>query len=270
MSRPALLGLGRAARAVRAELAAALGVALRYRADFWLQSVVALGWVGWTLIPLAVVYQDRPEVAGWTGGEALLVLGFFLVLEGLLGAFIEPCLREVVEQVRTGTLDFVLLKPVDAQLQVSVQRIAPTRLPQALGGLLVVLGAAAALPTPPGPAEWAAAALLLGAGLVALHGVFTLVISASFWFVRVDNLSYLLQAGLDAGRWPIDVYRLPLRIFLTVVLPVGLMTSAPAQALRGQLTGPALAGALGVCLGFGALGRAVWLRACARYSSASS
>ena len=258
------------ARAVLGELRVALMLAVQYRASFLGEALMAVLWVPYTLLPLFVVYGREQGLAGWTRDEALLVLGFWTTLEGLLSAFVSPNLSAVVEQVRSGSFDFVLLKPVDPQLLVSVHRTDPTQLPHALVGLLLVGFAAGRLPVPPGPQDWLLGALLLGCGVVILHALWTVVVATAFWFVRVDNLSALLNALVDAGRWPIQVYPQAVRFVFKFVLPVGLMTTWPAMALRRLLDPGQVLLALAVTLGFLLLGRAVWRLALRHYASASS
>ena len=257
-------------RALLAELRVALMTVLQYRASFWGEAVMAVVNLAWVLAPLLVVFRYTPGLSGWTEDEALLVMGSFIVLEGLMNCLIEPNLRAVVQQVRDGTFDFVLLKPLDAQLQVSVHRTNPIKLPHALVGLGLLIHAARRLPEPPGLADVALSALLLTGGLLILHAIFTMVAATSFWFVRVDNLSYLLHSALEVGRWPVAFYKGAVRWLLTFVLPVGIMTTWPAMALRGQLGPGEAALGLGVAVAFVLLGRATWSLALRHYSSASS
>lgn len=260
----------RLARAILAELRAAGMIALEYRLSFLGEALMATLWAAWSVVPLLVVFRFRAGIAGWSADQALLVMGFFLTLEGLMGTFIEPNLQAVVEHVRRGTLDFVLLKPIDSQLLVSVQRTSPTRIPHALAGLIVVGVASSRLDVRPGWGDLALAGLLLIAGFAVLHALYTLAVSSSFWFVRVDNLSYLLQTGLEAGRWPVAFYRGAVRFALTFLLPVGIMTTWPALAIRGLLTAEGVLGALAVAATFLVIGRLTWKYAVRRYSSASS
>lgn len=257
-------------RLLSAELRIAAAGAAAYRLSFFASAADALLKAGAALVPMAVVVGAQGSLAGWSPAEAALVLGCFTILEGLLGALVEPNLRAVVEMVRDGTFDFVLIRPVDPQLRVSIHRIDLLRLPHAAAGALIVAVAAAWLPALPGPGRWALAALLLAAGLVLLHALFTLVVCTSFWWVRVMNLSALLQSGLEAGRWPLDVYRGPARWALTVLLPAGLMSTAPAAALAGRATPELVAGTLGLAAAFALGARFAFRRAVASYRSASS
>jgi ABC-2 type transport system permease protein len=257
-------------RAFAACMRVALMTSLQYRESFLAESVVSLFWLGWTMAPLFVLYRFDAAVGGWSRDEALLVIGFFIVLTGLLDAFVDPNLSAVVEHVRQGTLDYVLLKPIDAQLLVSVHRSAPSKLPHVVAGVVVVGIAVARLPAPPSAWDVAAALALLASGMTILHSLWTLVVSMSFRFVRVDNLSYLLRSVVDAGRWPMTFFPPAVRIVLTYVVPVGLMTTYPALALRGMLDPSGALIALGVAAGFALLARLGWMRAIRHYASASS
>ena len=90
--------------------------ALQYRAEALGEALLTFVRVATTLVPLWVVFGQRPQVDGWTRPEMLLVVGWFTLLTGVLEGAVSPSLLAVIEHVRTGTLDFVLLKPADAQL----------------------------------------------------------------------------------------------------------------------------------------------------------
>ena len=55
--------------------------------------------------------------------ESLVVVGFFTLLHAVLEGAVSPSLTAVVEHIRHGTLDFVLLKPADAQFLVSTAKL---------------------------------------------------------------------------------------------------------------------------------------------------
>lgn len=242
---------------------------LQYRSNFLLTFLVGGVTSLAVVFPLFFVFREAPNVAGWTFDEALLVTGFFQLFAGLVGGLVEPNLGAVVEGVRSGQLDYLLIRPVDAQLVATVQRVDPTKVWDLLGGL-VILGVALSRLGAPAPLDVLVAVALLGSGLLAMYGLWVIVICLSFWFVRVDNLRYLLGAVADAGRWPVNVYQGAARVFLTAIVPVALVTSWPAMALLGRIDGALAAQALGVGLGLLAVSRWTWVRALSRYSSASS
>ncbi len=259
----------RLARVLAALLRVALMNAAAWRASFLVELLVGASSSVGVVLPLFFVYQHAEQVAGWALPEALMVTAFFLLLQGLVGLLIEPNLSAVVEGVRTGALDYTVLKPVDAMLVSSLQRVAPAKAWDVLAGMGLLAWSAAQLPAP-GPGGVILAALLFLAGLLAVYAIWILVICTSFWFVRVDNLRFLLGAALDAGRWPVDVYKGWLRLLLTVVVPVALVTSFPVLALRGEADATMLIQAFGASALLLLAARRTWLAALRHYTSASS
>jgi ABC-2 type transport system permease protein len=122
----------------------------------------------------------------------------------------------------------------------------------------------------PAPAAVATALILLACATLVLYSLWILVISAAFYLVKIDNLSYLFASIYDAARWPVDVFRGFLRLLFTFVIPLALLTSYPALALLGKLDLAVAAQALGGSLVFAVAARVVWLRSIGRYTSASS
>ncbi|HEX4620910.1 MAG TPA: ABC-2 family transporter protein, partial [Myxococcaceae bacterium] len=116
-------------------------LALQYRYDFLVDGAINAFWAFTALAPLLIVFQKRESVAGWSYGEALLVIGWFTLLEGVMEGSINPSLSAVVEHIRKGTLDFVLLKPADAQFLVSTAKIEPWHVVD-VAGALVIFGVA--------------------------------------------------------------------------------------------------------------------------------
>jgi ABC-2 type transport system permease protein len=254
--------------AVQARVSAV--TAMQYRGDFLVRGFVTCLWLSVTLLPLFVVFGARTAVAGWSFPEALVVVGWFALVRAILEGGVSPSLNAVVEHVRRGTLDFVLLKPADAQFLVSTAKFEPWRVIDIAGALGIFGYAFAKLGHWPGPRELLLGVAFLALAIVVLYSFWILVVSAAFWVVKVDNLSYLFQSLFDAGRWPVTVFKGALYYVFTFVFPLALMTTYPALALLGRLTARNAALAWLGGLAFAAVARAVWLRALAMYTSASS
>jgi ABC-2 type transport system permease protein len=209
-------------------------------------------------------------VAGWSFGEALLVTGWFTLLQGILEGAINPSLTSVVEHIRTGTLDFVLLKPADAQFLVSTAKFQPWRATNVLTATAIfgygfhLLGRAPAL------GDLMAAGLLLVTSTILLYSLWILTVSAAFHVVRVDNLTFLFSSIFDAARWPSTIFRGFLSFVFTFVIPLALMTTYPALAMLGKLEASTLLFALVGSGVFALLSRLVWLGSIGKYTSASS
>jgi viologen exporter family transport system permease protein len=257
-------------RLLAIQLRASFALAVQYRVEFIVKGFLALFWSSWSLVPLLVVFGHRPTVSGWTFEEALVVIGWFLLMKGILEGAVNPSLASVVEHIRKGTLDFVLLKPADAQFLVSTAKFEPWRVVDVLSGLLVFAVAFHRMGRVPASAHVVAAGVLLAAAAATLYSLWILVVAAAFFVVKVDNLSFLFSSIFDAARWPSTVFRGAWRAFFTFVVPLALMTTFPALALLGRLDLATAALAVLGAAAFSLFSRAVWTRSIGHYTSASS
>ncbi len=262
--------MGRYLRLLGIQVRASTAIALQYRVEFVGEGALALFWALWSLVPLLVVFGHRPAVAGWSFDEALVVMGWFTLMKGVLEGAVNPSLTSVVEHIRKGTLDFVLLKPADAQFLVSTAKFEPWRVVDLASGLALFAVAFHRMGRTPSPGHAAAALALLVCAAATLYSLWILVVSAAFFVVKVDNLSFLFSSIFDAARWPVGVFRGAWRIVFTFLVPLALMTTYPALALLGRLDLRTAALAASGAAVFAGLSRLVWTRAIGHYTSASS
>lgn len=260
----------RYARILFHQLRQSLLLSAQYRADFVLDALTEVAWALLAVVPLVVVYGGRASIAGWSFGEALLVTAFFTLLQGVLEGAINPSLTAVVEHVRKGTLDFVLLKPADAQFLVSTARFLPWRAINVVTAGVLFAIAFDRIGASPSLAGACVAGALLLCSIVTLYSLWILTVSASFYVVKIDNLTYLFSSIFDAARWPASVFRGALRALFTYVIPLAVMTTFPAEALLGRLDWRSAVVALATTLGLATAARLLWVRSLARYTSASS
>lgn len=245
-------------------------LAAQYRWDFLIDGVISIFWAFTAVVPLFVVYSgvERPGIPGWSFGEALVVTGWFILLQGVLDGAINPGLQAVIDHIRKGTLDFVLLKPADAQFLVSTSRFQLWRASSVVSALAVFVVAFNRLGVLPAPSGVLMSLVLLVTATVLLYSLWILIVSAAFFVVKVDNLTYLFGSIFDAARWPSTVFRGALKFIFTFVVPLTVMTTYPAEALLGRLDlTTLLASVVGSCL-FALASRGVWLRSVGHYSSA--
>jgi ABC-2 type transport system permease protein len=257
-------------RLLALSLRISLTTGMQYRWNFVIDGLVSILWTALGLVPLYVAFQARPELHGWTFATALVVVGWFSMLKGILDGAINPSLIAVVDQIRQGTLDFVLLKPADAQFLVSTAKFEPWKVLDGVAALAIFTWAFHLLGRTPGALDVLASLALLACAALVLYSIWILVIAAAFWVVRLDNLAYLFNSVFDFARWPVSVFRGALRVVFTFVIPLGIMTTYPAEALLGTLSlRTALLSAAGA-LTFAFVSRVIWRRALGRYTSASS
>lgn len=257
-------------RLVAIQLRISLASAMAYRANFLIEGVMAAAWLGLTLLPLVVLYGARSNVNGWDLSAALVVMAYFTGLRAVLEGVISPSLVDLVERIRNGSFDYVLLKPVDAQAMISASRYEPWKAFDLVGAIVLIVYAFYRRGAAPSATEILLGIVLFVVGALAMYSIWIVCAAASFWVGRLDNLMYLLGAIFDTGRWPVMVLPGIWRFIFTFVIPIAVMTTFPAMALLGTLEGSAAIATIGGTLALLVISRLVWRGAIRSYTSASS
>ena len=260
----------RYARLFWTQVRASLLLAMQYRYDFLIDGVISVLSVIPVILPIFVIFEDRPMIVGWTLAESLLVVAWFITLDAIIDGAISPSLTAVVEHIRNGTLDFVLLKPADAQFLVSTAKFQPWRITHLIAAAILFGYAFSQLGRGPEPGGVLASLVLLTLATLILYSLWILTVCAAFYVVKVDNLSYLFASVFDAARWPASVFRGIVKFIFTFVIPLALMTTYPAEALLGRLSPEKLVGSIIGAIAFAAFARVMWLQSIGKYTSASS
>jgi ABC-2 type transport system permease protein len=257
-------------RLFRIQMGISVAQAFAYRANFLIEGVFGIANGFLALVPLIVVYESRKSFGGWDYPSALVVMAYFQALRAILEGIISPSLVDLVQQVRTGSFDYILLKPVDAQAMVSASRYEPWKIFDVLFAIGIAIYAFHLSGHAPSASELLLGLALLAVGSLAMYGLWIICAALVFWVGRLDNLIYLLGAIFDTGRWPVAVFPGIWRLFFTFVIPVAVMTTFPAMALLGLVHLRQIAGTLLGAAILLVIGRLVWRAALRSYTSASS
>lgn len=243
---------------------------LQYRANFVIQLLQSLVAVATGLIVLALIFDRTDDLAGWTRAELLIVMGVFTLVGGVIGFAIEPNMSRVMADIRLGTFDYVLTKPVDSQLLASVREFRLWRLSDAVVGAVVLVWGLVRSDAALGPAEVAAFVLTLIAGSLAVYCLWLAVTTGAFWVVRMDMIQELFEGLYRAGQYPVTVYPQWLRASLTYLVPIGFAVTVPSEMLTGRLTASRLAITVGFLVVAFTAARWLWQVGTRRYSGASA
>jgi ABC-2 type transport system permease protein len=243
---------------------------LQYRVNFFVQIfqsilalIVALG-------GLAVVYDHTTNLNGWTQPELLAVVGVYFIVGGLIGSLIQPSMQRLMEDIRQGTLDFAILKPVETQVLISVRQVQIWKLVDVGIGLFLMYLGLSQLGVTVNLGQIAAFIVLLIAGAAIVYSFWLLLATFAFWFIRIDNILVIFQSMYEAGRWPVRIYPGWLQFTLTFLVPVAFAVTVPVEALTGRLTGATFIGALVLAVVMLVVSRVFWRFGIRAYSGASA
>ena len=214
---------------------------MEYRADFFTRIIASLLGMATTLGGLTVVFQYTSNIRGWNLSQVIVLVAVYYLMDGLIEMFIAPNMRQIMEQVRQGTLDFVLLKPVSSQFLATLRQVN----------------------------IWRVVNVLVGLGL-SVYSFWLFLVTLTFWVTRIDNLEQVVWQAFEAGRYPIEIYPSWLRGGLTYVIPVAFIITVPARALSGSATTAQILIAILVAALMFTLSSLFWRFGLKHYTGASS
>src|SRR5207248_1784997 len=204
---------------------------LQYRANFVASLLGTLFWIVTALLTLAVFFRHTTRLGDWDYWEVVVLLGVFNTLTGVIEAVLRPGIGRLAGEVKSGGLDLVLAKPVDAQGFVSFRRLDVWRFSDVVLGLVLAGYALHRLGRMPSVAQLAAFGVTLAAAVVVVYALWVALMSLAFWFVSVENLSVLFDAVYDGARYPVSAYPGALRFVFPYLIPVACTTTITASAL---------------------------------------
>ncbi len=243
---------------------------LAYRVNFFAQLLQTLLSLGTALAALAVVFGHVDDLGGWRPAELVALLGVFFLVGGVIGVLVQPSMQALMEGVRDGTLDYVLTKPEDAQVLISLAEVRVWKVADIALGFIVIFIALGQTSDAIGLVGWLAFAAALVAGCAIVYSFWLILATFTFWFIRLENVLIIFQAMYEAGRWPVGIYPGWLRAALTFLVPVAFAVTVPSQALVGRLTAEVLVGALALAVAMIVASRVFWRFGIRRYAGASA
>ncbi len=250
---------------------ASISAEMEYRANFILATLSSLASMGGALFALWALLRTEYAMAGWSFDQALIVVGIYTMLDGLQQTLLAPNRQQINEFVRNGTLDFVLIKPVDAQFWLSARKVSVWGVPNTLLGMaLIVYVASFRLEPAAALTDYPRLVVPLAAGILIYYALGYLLSTLTIWFTKLSNVTHAMHALLEAGRYPVGAYPPAYRVFFTFVVPVAFMTTVPADALLGRAQPAWVLGGLAIAAVLLVAARLFWLFALRFYTSASS
>jgi ABC-2 type transport system permease protein len=242
---------------------------LQYRANLVASVLGTLFWIGTALLTLALFFRHTTRLGGWDYWEVVVLLGVFNALSGVVEMILRPGIGQLAGEVKSGALDLVLSRPVDAQAFVSFRRLDIWRASDVVLGLGLSTYALLRIGHFPTVPQLVAFLVALASAAVVVYAIWVALMSLAFWFVAVENLSVLFDSLFEGARYPVSAYPGALRFLFVYLIPIAWITTIPASALTGRLAPTIAVGAAAVGIGAFLVARLLWHAALRQYTGAS-
>jgi ABC-2 type transport system permease protein len=219
------------------------------------------------MVFIVFIVRGAGELASYTTNQTVFFFLTFLVIDTTAQFFFREVYR-FRPLVVSGDFDLVLTKPVNALFRVLMGGADVIDL-FTIPPLYAVTFYFGSLLNPDGLHVFFYFILILG-GLLIATAFHIFVLSLGIITLEIDHTIMVYRDITSMARFPIDIYRQPLRGVLTYLIPVGIMITLPAKSLMGLVSpvGVILSFFIGLIAIF--LSTKFWNFALKRYSSASS
>lgn len=247
---------------------------MSFRGHFLVNATSEIVWIIMLIVFIKVIFSNTRDIRGWTEPQYLFLMGTHMLVTSLFEAFFFGNCWRVSQLVRTGDLDFVLLRPASAQFLLSFERIDFSPLASVPVAVVLCLYAIREQGHTVTPTQVVLFAILIVAGVIILYSLLFMFAVTSVWLIRQTGVDHLWFYAVSLARYPAEIYRRfaggVLWFSLVFVIPVLMVSNLPAnivmRTFQPFMVGYVLASSL-VLLGLSSL---VFRFALRWYRSASS
>ncbi|ADB18539.1 protein of unknown function DUF990 [Pirellula staleyi DSM 6068] len=262
---------------------------MTFRMNFLIECFSSITWTGMNVGLYLIVFNYTTSIGpntGWGKYEFFAFLATTMLVNGLVETFFMPNCEEVSELIRTGGLDFALLKPIDTQFLISMRKIDWSSLSNVAAGTVLLsyslwqLTSRETSPLVIAPASYVLYLLYVLCGVAVMYSLMIALAATSIWLGQNRSLYDFWFYITNFARYPMEIYEgrlgTPLRMGFTYILPVLVVVNVPARIIArpvsptGEQVWPLAIFAIFATLACLAVSRWVFQLSLRGYRSASS
>lgn len=210
---------------------------MMFRGNFVIRVLTEIVWLGLYVVFVEVLFSHINLLAGWTKYEMLLLFGTSHVISQTFeGLFFVNCI-ELPESIRTGNLDFFLIKPINAQFLISTRFIDLGAIANIFIGFILVGYSWMHLSYALNIQNILIYLVLILNGMLIYYAIMFILMTISFWTIRGEGMISVYYQSTNFARQPAEIYRGVLKIILTFVFPMLVVVNFPVKAIIHALSG---------------------------------
>ena len=243
---------------------------LEYKTNILIDLITAILSLMGSIFLLSIFFQNSVSIGGWEFEQALIIQGIYTILNGITNTWFNPNLTEIVKHIREGTLDFVLLKPIDSQFFISLKKINPSGILEIMLGFCLLIYCIKINQINITFSFITLSMITMICSICILYSLWFFISTTTIWFVKTWNATEVLRSFLYIGRFPLNSFSFSLRIFFSVFIPIAFITTIPSEIFLGLSQLWKIWLEIFIALIFIFTSRKFWLFALKFYTSASS
>lgn len=243
---------------------------MEFRIDFFFRVLMDIIYYVVNILFFQVIYLHTPLLAGWTQDQMILFIAGYLLCDALNMTIFSNNIWWLPQLINRGDLDYYLIRPVSPLFFLSLREFAANSLVNLAVATGFFIYALMQYQNPFTILDLIFYLIMLMMGVLLQYCIQLLFVLPSFWIQNKRGLLDFFYAIAFAGERPDRIYKGPIRLLFTFIVPLSLVASYPARLFIDKFDPWILAHFLGVFVLFAVITLSIWKKGISSYSSASS
>ena len=219
-----------------------------FQANFLIQIVTRGFWFFAQIALFRIIYSRVTHINGWSEDQYFAFMATGMLVNGIVETLFMPNCANFSEQIRTGRLDFAMLKPIDSQFLISIERMNLAMISQVVLALSLLGMSLWRLPEPISAVQVLVYLAFVCAGVMFFYAMMLTTACTSIWLGRNQSLYDFWFYITVFARYPRSIYDGQdstrteggevLQFAFSWVMPILLVVTVPARVILGTLDQP--------------------------------
>ena len=242
---------------------------IEYRLNFVLRSTIELSYLITGIVFFDIIYSNVDSIAGWSKNDMYLLIILASLLDSLITLLFHAGLEEIPTHINQGTLDFILLKPINKRFYISCRKLLTPQLINIVinFGVLCYLMFLNSSITVFLMIMFLA---LLTNGVLILYNIFFFISIMSFWTIKIDAGVSIFYQFFNIGNKPLSIFPDILKVILVYIVPIFICFNFPILYIKNNLSIYMILIAFSLNIILFLITKVVFKNALNKYSSANS
>jgi ABC-2 type transport system permease protein len=239
-----------------------------FRFNVILNVIVELSAFFTTYLTARFVFDHVDQIGPWNRSQFMLYIFWYQTVMCVHSSVLAPNFWNFSTEVRTGSLDFRLLRPLGSVFDVftAIQRPASLLIVPLNVALLIHYGIETHLTT----IAWILLPLLIAISLALVFLIEMSISMSVFWTTSGDGINFLRMQGQQLQKWPDFIYPRGIRRLFSTVLPILIAITFPVRFVFDQREWMGIVWTLVAIALFWFACAFLWRQGLKKYESASS
>lgn len=207
------------------------GRSIEFRFDFFFRIFMDVIYYVVNIFFFKIVLLHTRALGGWTGSQMMIFVSGYLLIDAVAMTLYSNGMYMFPTLVNRGDLDYYLLRPVSTLFFVSFRDFAWNSFVNVLITVGIMIWAFMNAPVSYGWLEIFGYLICLAMGSMLFYLTRVLSVTAVFWLHSVKGIEVIFYNLNRFMERPDRIFRGPLRVVLTTIIPYSLMASFPARFL---------------------------------------